>query len=268
MTNRYNGGVTGASVLQSGTISADTQDFTGDGTWNPVSPAITSVDLTVIAGGGSGGGQTGGGGGAGGLRQMTGVSVSGPVAVTIGGGGSGGPGGGSAGNPSVFAAPGTPIIATRGGNAGRAATDSGGSGGSGGGGSGGPGGPGAGTQGQGNTPPFSPPQGNPGSATPDGKGGGGGSSSAASGSTKGNGTAPSLIPGSTFTVGGQGGSGGSAAGGSTGDGGDGRSGTGAGGNGGSGRVRVFTAAQPFSFYGSGVWDMNALYTYVKAGQWS
>ena len=221
MTNRYNGGVTGASVLQSGTISADTQDFTGDGTWNPVSPAITSVDLTVIAGGGSGGGQTGGGGGAGGLRQMTGVSVSGPVAVTIGGGGSGGPGG-----------------------------------------------PGAGTQGQGNTPPFSPPQGNPGSATPDGKGGGGGSSSAASGSTKGNGTAPSLIPGSTFTVGGQGGSGGSAAGGSTGDGGDGRSGTGAGGNGGSGRVRVFTAAQPFSFYGSGVWDMNALYTYVKAGQWS
>jgi hypothetical protein len=157
----------------------------------------TSVDYLVIAGGGGGGagvpGDGGGGGGAGGARMSDGTTAGcysasplGPGApaitvsvttypITVGGGGSlgsGVPGGeGSKGSNSVFS-----TITSTGGGAGDAANTSAStntSGGSGG---------GSHQQGlgsglfAGNTPPVSPPQGNPGganAATPNAGGGGG-----------------------------------------------------------------------------------------------
>ena len=269
---------TGGTVITSGNFKI--HKFTSPGTFtvNSVSSDAPNneANYAVVAGGGGGGGATdngSGGGGAGGFRTSahscgTVTLTAQGYSITIGAGGAGGCGGSRDNGTNGSDSAGLGITSAGGGGGGKFNTGKGLNGGSGGGAGGALPAPNFGCGSVGNTPPVSPPQGNPGSATPDGKGGGGGSSSAASGSTKGNGTAPSLIPGSTLTVGGQGGSSGSAAGGSTGDGGDGRSGSGAGGNGGSGRVRVFSAEQPFSFYGSGVWDMNALYTYVKAGTWS
>jgi len=273
MTNRLNGGVVGASVENSGQTSANTQTFTGDGTWTRPNSQTSTVDVCVIAGGGGALGQSGGGSGAGGFRQISSVPVSGPVSVTVGAGGQGGFNGSQTnGANSIFNPGGSEgsgmVTATGGGRAGRNATDSGGPGGSGGGGSGGPGGPGAGSQGAGNTPPFTPPQGNNGAATPNGRGGGGGAGSAASSQTKGNGVTPTLYPGQTLAVGGTGGGSGSSASANTGDGADGHASGTPGGNGGSGTVRVLSPAQAFAFYGSGVWDMNAVFTYVKSGQWS
>ena len=128
-TNRLNGGVTGAPVEQSGTTPANTQSFTSDGTWSqPDAGGATSVDGVVCAGGGGGMGDSGSGGGAGGFRSATGISVSGPVAVTVGQGGSGGTNsGGSVGSNSVFATTFSPsestFLGTGGGKGGRAATD-------------------------------------------------------------------------------------------------------------------------------------------------
>lgn len=73
----------------------------------------------------------------------------------------------------------------------------------------------------------------------------------------------------TFAEGGAGGASGGQGVANTGQGGDGNVPHGSsGGSGGSGRVIVKAPASPFAFYGSGVWNMNALYTYVKAGEWS
>lgn len=272
-TNRANGGVIGASVENSGQTTENTQTFNSDGTYTLPQAAVSSVDICVIAGGGGAMGQSGGGGGAGGIRQISSVPISGPVAITVGAGGQGGlTSGNTKGGDSIFNPGGsegsTMYTATGGGKAGRNATDSGGQGGSGGGGSGGPGGPGAGSQGQGNVPPFSPPQGNPGTATPQGRGGGGGAGGAASGTSGGPSVEPTLFPGAPKCQGGPGGASGSSGVANSGQGGDGHSTGTSGGNGGSGVVRVKAPAQPFTFYGSGVWDMNALYTYVSEGKWS
>jgi hypothetical protein len=162
--------------------------FTGPGTFtvtndgNPL--GSSTVDYLVVAGGGGGGGSTGGGGGAGGFRQSSGtasgcysVSPLGsgvsalPVTatgypITVGSGGAAGSapcasGGtpGSDGNNSVFST----ITSTGGGGGGGYAGPvpaSGRPGGSGGG-VGQPCGAGE-TGGLGNTPPVSPPQGQPG----------------------------------------------------------------------------------------------------------
>ena len=183
--------------------------FTGPGTFT-VSCAgnsfgSNSVDYLVVAGGGGGGGSApgaggGSGGGAGGYRESSGAAsgcyTASPLGacvaalpvtaqaypITVGSGGTPGPGSGPIscrnggdGNNSIFST----IIATAGGagKAGPCGSQDGAPGGSGGGASGGD--PAPRTGGSGNTPPVSPPQGNPGgdhnqpSSTYNGSGGGG-----------------------------------------------------------------------------------------------
>ena len=250
---------TGGTITCSGDYKIHT--FTGHGTFcvsqignGPTNPngGPTTVSYVVLAGGGSSGacGSNGsGGGGAGGFREGRDITPSytasplvapagltitaSPFSVTVGGGGAGHPGSRTAGSPSTFS-----TITSAGGGAGsssstRANID----GGSGGGGRK-DGGPVCG--GSGNTPPVSPPQGNPGGAGQPqpgaGRGGGGGGAGAAgadiSGTAAGaggNGVASS-ITGSPVTRGG--GGGGAAENGPTGPGGAGGSGgSGGGGNG-------------------------------------
>jgi len=162
--------------------------FTGDGCfaveWAGTSPAPSNVDYLVVAGGGSGraGGSYNGGGGAGGYRTSfpsPGCNAGAfPITtttypITVGAGG----GLQSNGSPSIFST----ITSTGGGRGGTSTTSplTAGSGGSGG---------GMGTwpspvgpAGSGNTPPVSPPQGNPGAASGVGAGGGGGAGGAGSG---------------------------------------------------------------------------------------
>ena len=189
---------TGGTITTCGDYKIHT--FTGPGTFtvcsvgNPV--GSTSVDYLVVAGGG---GTGYGGGGAGGLRTSSGTAsgcyASSPLGacvpafpvsvtsypVTVGGGGSAGPvgvrhGGGNSGSNSVFST----ITSTGGGGGGTyqnasPGPNAGKTGGSGG---------GAGFDaaspvgGAGNTPPVSPPQGQPGGGAPGGgsqvSGGGGG----------------------------------------------------------------------------------------------
>ena len=137
---------------------------------------LAKVDYLVVAGGGGGGGIMGGGGGAGGFRESHETPVSGPwtnsplaktscgsipvespVPVTVGGGGAiTAPGGGypspggASGSNSVFS-----TITSAGGGGGTTA-----------GGSGGGRNRYQGCGGAGNTPPVSPPQGNPGGSIP------------------------------------------------------------------------------------------------------
>jgi hypothetical protein len=184
---------TGGTILTCGNFK--THVFTGPGTFcvscagNPV--GSTTVDYFVVAGGGSGAsGYAGGGGGAGGFRLSNSVgclpapSMS-PLAnptglpvsvqgypVTVGGGGTVP----SPGSNSIFST----ITSTGGGNGGYGGT-SGGPGGSG----GGQGAAGGGV-GSGNTPPVSPPQGNPGGnlspIVPSNEAAGGGGGAIAAGS--------------------------------------------------------------------------------------
>ncbi len=169
--------------------------FTGPGTFT-VSCAgnacgSNTVDYLVLAGGGAGGGggpgtTTGaGGGGAGGFRESPGTasgsySVS-PLAggsalsvpataypIVVGGGGSGAPGGGKGGNGSNSSF--SSITSTGGGAGGGHSPQCGSNGGSGGAGS---------PVGSGNSPPVSPPQGQPGSSNgPRNLSGGGGATQA------------------------------------------------------------------------------------------
>ena len=200
----------GAAFIQAtgGTITTvctnfKVHTFTGPGSFvvtNAGAPAgSTTVDYLVVAAGGGGGGGLGGGGGAGGFRESSGAAsgcyaasplgsgVSAlPVAVqsypiTVGGGGAGrtSPNGtGGSGGVSTFST----ITSTGGGGGGTVGTppvNAGASGGSGGGGGGQNPGPNAGA---GNTPPVSPPQGNPGGVadpSPGYFGGGGGGATAA-----------------------------------------------------------------------------------------
>jgi len=192
---------TGGTITTSGDYKIHT--FTGPGTFTVTcsgNPAGSStVDYMVIAGGGGGsGGNVAGGGAAGGYRESKAagapwsasplatpsslpVSVTG-YPVTVGGGGSGGTGPistavGGNGSNSVFSS----ITSTGGGGGGSHCGPNG---------IGRPGGSGGGNSyqknsppvGNGNTPPVSPPQGNPGGTGLDGGNYGGGGGGGAGGS--------------------------------------------------------------------------------------
>ena len=175
---------TGGTISCCGDYKIHTFNSSGCFAVSSISNVSTNneVSYIVVAGGGGSGIDIGGGGGAGGFREKKGASDcytaspldgSSPITVTattypitIGGGGAAGPpsgpSGGSSGNPSSFST----ITSAGGGGGSRyiypATSQAGGSGGSG----GGPSGT-AGTAslsqsaGSGNTPPTSPPQGNP-----------------------------------------------------------------------------------------------------------
>jgi hypothetical protein len=195
---------TGGTITCCGDYKIHT--FTGPGTFTVCSVGnpfgSNSVDYLVVAGGAGGAGANDngvGGGGAGGYRESSGtasgcysVSPLGacvsalPVSaqgypITVGGGGSGGAGGtpigciGGDGSNSIFST----ITSAGGGGGGNFNQPPGGNdGGSGGGGPEGPIGPAIGA---GNTPPVSPPQGNPGGIGHPGAGAGGGGGATAAG---------------------------------------------------------------------------------------
>ena len=224
---------TGGTVTTCGDYKIHT--FTGPGTFcvscAGTAPGSNSVDYLVVAGGGGGINDADyqGGGGAGGYRESSGtasgcytasplgacvsalpVSVTG-YPITVGAGGSQGDG-----SNSIFSS----ITSTGGGSGGYTGTpsslNSGNSGGSGGGGTYAT--PLYPQAGQGNTPPVSPPQGNPGGigagpGTPVayGSGGGGGAGatgtngSPSSGGPGGNGVSTSITGSSVTRAGGGGG---------------------------------------------------------------
>jgi len=194
---------TGGTTLTSGNYK--THVFTSPGTFAVSGAGVPSlsgtVEYLVVAGGAGGSGSHGGGGGAGGMRYnypspaTGGLSISAQsYPITVGSGGSGrSSGGGSqagiiggSGGNSVFssitsAGGGGGAYSSQNSNAGEQGAD-GGSGG-GGGANGQPAG-----KGTGNSPPVSPPQGNPGGAgwgSPIYPGGGGGGKGGA-GQTPGN----------------------------------------------------------------------------------
>jgi hypothetical protein len=163
---------TGGTILTDGNFK--THVFTGDGSFVVScagnSAGSNSVEYLVVAGGGGGGGRFGGGGGAGGYRQnypsptTTGLSITATTfPITVGGGGAAGVNTspkGVSGNPSIFS-----TITSAGGGGGAGGGEGGcahkgvpgGSGGA-------PTSTGCGSThvaGTGNTPPVSPPQGNP-----------------------------------------------------------------------------------------------------------
>ncbi len=258
---------TGGTITTCGNDKIHT--FTGPGTFavSQVHPcaANNQVSYAVIAGGAGGGGRHGGGGGAGGFREdkspITPYTASplegaGPITVTatsfpitVGAGGTAGvytPGGpttnGGTGVNSTFST----ITSAGGGGGGSAAASTPSpaapttlAGGSGGGGT--HCGPGT-TAGNGNTPPVSPPQGNPGgdgmvSSPYDGGGGGGATVAGAAGSSSSAGGtgATTSITGSAIARSGGGGGGGYGGCGGTG-------GTGGGGNSGNCAARPGAAA--------------------------
>jgi hypothetical protein len=176
--------------------------FTGPGTFTVCSvgnaAGSNTVDTVVVAGG-AGGGYNSGGGGAGGLRDITSIPVTATgYPITVGGGGSGGtlppPRDGGTGSNSV-AALSTSYTSAGGGGGGNTGVDGGSGGGSGAICTPDPGG-------VGNTPPVSPPQGNPGGAynicgySCQGSTGGGGATTA--------GTAKGQSDGAPGTAGGNG----------------------------------------------------------------
>jgi len=197
---------TGGTITTCGNFKIHT--FTSPGTFCVSAVALCSanneVSYVVVAGGAGGGGSSAsgdsaGGGGAGGFRESksgvdcysasplegsANVTVTATAfPITVGGGGSGGlqPGQGANGSNSVFST----ITSAGGGGGGTFPSPYAGlSGGSGGGGAGGnPNTPGSAPGGAGNTPPVSPPQGNPGGCASDGPlnvwgGGGGGATQA------------------------------------------------------------------------------------------
>ena len=204
VTSNYGGlyiNATGGTVTTSGDYKI--HSFTGDGCFvvsslggggTPCAEA-TSVDYLVVGGGGGGGNSNGGGGGAGGFRIASGFSISATTyPITIGGGGTGqigspapaasGPAAVSGSN-SVFS-----TITSTGGGYGGSGAGTGPFGIGANGGSGGGGGTNNQANGSGNTPPVSPPQGNPGGygagpGTPQPQaGGGGGGAGQAGGSVK------------------------------------------------------------------------------------
>jgi hypothetical protein len=239
------------------------------------------VSYVVVAGGGGGGFDGGGGGGAGGYREgkcssdpytasplaTTGLPVSATTyPITIGGGGSGGPAGSTtSGSPTVFST----ITSTGGGHGNSHPSQPEETGGSGGGGSRGRCGA------AGNTPPVSPPQGNPGGdgVNPTNMAGGGGGATQAGGdgtpagandesqggdgatssinatpTARAGGGGGSVAPGYPATTGGGGAGGGGDGEGPPGQGGAGTANTGGGGGGGS----AYTAPNQGGAGGSGV----------------
>ena len=204
------GGIGSKLISGGGGISATGGDITLDITgykvhiFTTVGPATFQVnsgagdvEYLVVAGGGAGGGQYGGGGGAGGLRtNLSGHPLAGPsipigpgtYAVTVGAGGAyatPSENQGVTGSDSSLQYSGGTITAFGGGGGG-APGGRGKDGGSGGGG-GAQSGPTA-VRGTGNTPPLSPPQGNPGGTGaylngPRSGGGGGGAGAAGDNAT-------------------------------------------------------------------------------------
>ena len=224
---------TGGTITTSGDYKIHT--FTGDGTFTVSSVGNSDgggagVSYMVIAGGGSGGSGgssvTGGGGGAGGFREgknsgdpysasplnaPAGLTVSaspGSYPISVGGGASaassGGDNAGNVGSTSTFS-----TITSAGGGGGGANAADGSAGGSGGGGK-----ESDGTGHAGNTPPVSPPQGNPGGngSEPGNFSGGGGGAGGPGGtggpSVGGNGIASSITGSPVTRAGGGGASGG------------------------------------------------------------
>ena len=194
-----NGGIIGVSnaFTPSATIAELTTSFTASGNFNVQCASkggTRTGSVLVIAGGGSGGKQMGGGGGAGGLRLLSCQNFSTstiPIVVGAGGAGAGGPahpcgpdeGPGNVGVASSFGTPGNPdYILSTGGGAGvhQATSITNGRGGSGGGGTNST--PDSELSSNGNTPPTSPAQGNPGGNNPGPNGGGGGGGASAAGS--------------------------------------------------------------------------------------
>ena len=213
VTTYYSGGVLWAA-----------HTFTSSGTFSVVSapPNNNTVEYLVVAGGGggnNGGGVGGGGGGAGGFRTGIGLTVSsapGVYTISVGSGGARGEAPAvnvaTRGNPSFISSPGITSITSTGGGAGvggnttfTPGTQPGGSGG--GSGTNDPGYTPFGT-GAGNTPPTSPPQGNPGGFGSDvWEGGGGGGAGAAGSILNGGNGSSSSISGSSVTYAGGGGGG-------------------------------------------------------------
>jgi len=209
---------TGGTITTSGNCKIHT--FTGPGTFTVCSVATCSsnniVSHLVVAGGGGGGGYTGGGG-AGGLREVknpvtpyTASPLDGyPGApnrvtvtaqgypITVGAGGAGGSSNANKGSNGVNSVFSTITSTGGGGGAGDTApTRDGSPGGSGGANAYIPTNPVLGSVGAGNTPPVSPPQGNPSGNTNSDQatyttGGGGGGATAAGGSA----SAPTGAPG-------------------------------------------------------------------------
>jgi hypothetical protein len=228
---------TGGTITTSGDYKIHT--FTGPGTFcvsqignAPTNPSggPNTVSYMVLAGGGSGAGsETGGGGGAGGFREGRDITPSytasplvapagltitaSPFPITVGGGGSAGPSNGNPGSNSIFST----ITSTGGGGGANHSPSPGGSGG--GGGRHGSNGSNGSAGGLGNTPPVSPPQGNPGGnrfpypapgGSPNtGGGGGGATANGANGSScggpGGNGATTSISASPTTYAGGGGG---------------------------------------------------------------
>jgi len=182
---------TGGTILTCGDFK--THVFTGPGTFTVSSAGnasgSNSVEYLVVAGGGGSAGCRSGGGGAGGFRQnfpspaVAGLPVTAQAyPITVGSGGAGSPdctAPGTNGNNSIFS-----TITSTGGGRSNLTYSAGSPGGSGGGGSF----RNAQVGGTGNTPPVSPPQGNPGGVSVPGDtsgwggGGGGGGASATGGS--------------------------------------------------------------------------------------
>jgi hypothetical protein len=182
---------TGGTITTCGNYKIHT--FTGPGTFTVTGAGTpvgsNTVDYLVVAGGGGGGSSISGGAGAGGFRTSSGAAsgcyttsplgsgvpgitvTASPYPITVGSGGAAAPNGGQGSN-SIFS-----TITSAGGGRTGTYNGSGTSGGSGGGGSAGC--SGTRPEGLGNTPPVSPPQGNPGgNSTSQNVGGGGGGASA------------------------------------------------------------------------------------------
>jgi hypothetical protein len=131
MSNKFTASGGTESTYSSGGVNYNVHTFTSSGTFT--AEASGSVDVLVVAGGGAGGGSLGGGGGAGGLRVITGISVSASnYDIIVGGGASGTAGTGGDGGTSSSIGYST---VGGGGGSGGATYDCGRSGGSGGGGS-------------------------------------------------------------------------------------------------------------------------------------
>ena len=160
---RTNGGIIGIKNTSSfGKCTVTTRTSTGNVT---TQPGTKVVDAFVVGGGGSGASDRGGGGGAGGVRTIFNIPVSGNTAtpITIGGGGAAVPGPGTNGNVGNVSNIVSSCFQSAGGGAGvyaactPSAVKDGGSGG---------GGLACKPGGQGNVPPVSPSQGNPGGGFP------------------------------------------------------------------------------------------------------
>ncbi len=197
-SSKINGGCADkiiSSSRQSTTIiySGATQGWVAVDDANVGSTALVNnynVQYLVVAGGAGGGTNYGGGGGAGGYRTIAcksfAVTVGTTYPITIGGGGAGAPHPtnpspfrGVSGSPAIFSS-----ITSAGGGGGSGHCGAAADGGSGGGGGRSPSSSYSGA-GNGNVPPVSPPQGNPGAPTSSpGSGGGGGGAASAGNSNK------------------------------------------------------------------------------------